>query len=106
MQNKKFLSILISLVISVGLWVYVVTVENPVKELELHNIPVMFSGQEILQEDYSLMITDSNADNGVTLVFSGKMSDLRKLQDGRNEISVSRGIYIVKTLNRTVKVMM
>jgi len=89
MQNKKFLSILVSLLISVGLWVYVVTVENPVKELELHNIPVMFSGQEILQEDYSLMITDSNTDNGVTLVFSGKMSDLRKLQDRRDEISVT-----------------
>ena len=92
MQNKKFFSAIIALLVSVGLWVYVVTVENPVKELELHNIPVTFYGQEILQEDYSLMITDNNAESGVTLVFSGKMSDLRKLQDGRAEIQVTISI--------------
>ena len=89
MHNKKFFSAIVALLVSVGLWVYVVTVENPVKDLELHNIPVTFYGQEILQEDYSLMITDNNAESGVTLVFSGKMSDLRKLQDGRSEIQVT-----------------
>ena len=97
MQNKKLFSVLIALLVSVGLWVYVVTVENPVKELQLHNIPVVFYGEEILQEDYSLLITDSNADNGVTLTFSGKMSDLRKLQDGRSEISVSINVNNLRT---------
>ena len=32
MHNKKFFSVIIALLVSVGLWVYVVTVENPVKD--------------------------------------------------------------------------
>lgn len=89
MQNKKWLSILLALAVSIGLWVYVVTVENPVKELELNNIPVTFTGEDLLRTDYSLLITESNADGGVSLTFSGKFSDLRKIQENKSELFVS-----------------
>ena len=89
MQNRKWLSMLIALMISIGLWVYVVTVENPVKEIELHNIPVTLSGQDLLREDYDLLVTDSNIASGVTLTFSGKLSDMKKLQENKSEIQVT-----------------
>lgn len=89
MQNKKWLKILFSLVVSLGLWVYVMTVENPVSEIEINNIPVVFSGEDLLREDYDLLVTDSNVSSGVTLEFSGKLSDLRKLQENRSELQVT-----------------
>jgi len=89
MQNKKWLSILIAVFVSIGLWLYVVTVENPVKEIELHNIPVTFVGQEVLRADYNLLITENNAVGGVSLTFSGKLADLTKLQEGREEIQLN-----------------
>lgn len=89
MYNKKWLRILISLVVSLGLWAYVMTVENPVREIEINNIPVNFSGEDLLREDYDLLITDSNVQSGVTLEFSGKLSDLRKLQEERSELQVT-----------------
>lgn len=89
MQNKKWISILVAIVVSIGLWLYVVTVENPVKEIELHNIPVSFVGQEVLREDYNLIITESNAAGGVSLTFSGKLADLSKLQEGREELQLN-----------------
>lgn len=89
MQNKKWLRILISLVVSLGLWAYVMTVENPIREIEINNIPVNFSGEDLLREDYDLLITESNVPSGVTLEFSGKLSDLRKLQEERSEMQVT-----------------
>ena len=89
MTNRKWLCVLISIVVSVGLWVYIVIVENPDQQISIDNIPVMFYGEELLREDYSLLITDSNADNGLTMTFSGKLSDLNKLQEKNSEISVN-----------------
>ena len=89
MTNRKWLCVLISIVVSVGLWVYIVIVENPDQQISIDNIPVMFYGEELLREDYSLLITDSNADNGLTMTFSGKLSDLNKLQEKKSEISVN-----------------
>ena len=71
MQNKKWLTMLLALVISVVVWVYIVTVENPERQATLFNIPVTFSGEDILREDYSLIIAETNVESGVTLEFSG-----------------------------------
>lgn len=88
MQNKKWLSLLVSFVVAIGLWFYVVTVENPIKETTLYNVPVQFSGLELLREDYELLITDSNVLSGVEMTFSGKISDLNKLQQNKSEVAL------------------
>ena len=76
MRNKKWLAMLLSLVVSVGIWVYIVTVENPERDQTLYNIPVVFTGEDILREDYDLIISESNVASGVTLTFYGKNSEL------------------------------
>lgn len=88
MQNKKWLSMLVAFVVSIGLWFYVVTVENPIKETTLYNVPVSFSGQELLREDYNLLIVDNNVLSGVEMTFSGKISDLNKLQQNKSEMEL------------------
>ena len=88
MQNKKWLAMLLSLVVSVGIWVYIVTVENPERDQTLYNIPVVFTGEDILREDYDLIISESNVASGVTLTFYGKNSELNKLLDDKMELEV------------------
>jgi len=89
MQNKRWLTMLLALVVSIGLWFYVVTVENPVKDTTLYNIPVNFTGWEVLREDYDLIVTNSNVTGGTELTFSGKISDLNKLQQNKAEIALN-----------------
>ena len=68
MRNKKILSMLLAVVISLGIWLYVVLVENPEKTATLYNIPVTFSGEDVLREDYDLIIGSTNVESGVTLI--------------------------------------
>lgn len=89
MQNKKWFSILLALVVSVGLWVYVVTIENPVEDRNISNIPVVFDGEDVLREDYDLLITNSNVPMGVSLNLTGKLSDLNKLTENKTEIALN-----------------
>ncbi len=89
MQNKKWFSILLALVVSVGLWVYVVTIENPVEDRNISNIPVVFVGEDVLREDYDLLITNSNVPMGVSLNLTGKLSDLNKLTENKTEIALN-----------------
>jgi len=86
MQNKKWLRILLALLASVSLWVYIVTVENPEGERTFSNIPVVFVGEDLLREDQELLITDDNVPTGISLTFKGKLSDLSKLAENKEEL--------------------
>ena len=99
MRINKWVSALLALIVSFGLWVYIVTVENPVGEDTLYNVPVVFSGEEILREDYELLITNNNVTNGVSLSFSGKRSDLKKLTDAKGELFVSVDVSRIRNAN-------
>ena len=97
MQNRKWLSFLAAIVVSLGLWVYVVTVENPEGSTTIYNVPVTFSGQDLLREDYDLLITDSNIANGVELSFTGKRSVLNKLQENKAELLVTINVTYLRS---------
>lgn len=97
MQNKKILTVLLALVIALGLWLYVVLVENPEKEATLHNVPVVFSGEDILREDYDLIISSTNVESGVTLEFRGRLSELNKLRDDKSELEVVIDVSRLRT---------
>lgn len=101
MQNKKWLSFLLALVIAVGLWVYVVAVENPEGEDVLYNIPVTFSGEDVLREDYDLIIVEDNVtSSGVTLTFSGKRTELKKLSELKSELKVTIDVTRIRKANK------
>ena len=99
MRNKKWLTMLLCLLVSVGLWAYIVTVENPERELPLYNIPVVFSGEDILREDYELIISETNVDSGVDLTFSGKLTELNKLQKDKLELQVEVDVTRLRSAN-------
>ena len=76
-MKSKFTSILLSIVIAFGLWMYVITSVSPGSEETYYNIPVVMDGETMLAER-NLMITGMSGDSA-TLVLSGNRSDLYKV---------------------------
>ncbi len=85
MKKSNLISMIISILAAVLLWVYVVTIVNPEGDTTISGIPVSFSGEEVLREDQKLIITEGK-DLTVTAHFSGKNSDLKKLEQNQEEI--------------------
>ena len=75
-MKNRFLRILLSLLIAVALWLYVVTVVSPGTEASFRDIPVSFLNENVLTER-GLMITSYTQTASLTL--SGNRTDLNKL---------------------------
>ena len=83
MMKNKFLTILLSLAIAFGLWIYVITVVQPESEETYYNIPVVLQNESILAER-GLMITSERPT--VTLHLSSTRTNLNQLNE--NNINV------------------
>lgn len=79
-MKSKFSTILLSVAIAFGLWMYVITSVSPGSEDTYYNIPVVLDGESVLAER-NLMITESSATN-VALKLSGNRTDLYKVNSG------------------------
>ena len=86
MKRSKLITMAISLLAAICLWAYVVTVVNPDGDTIISGIPVTFSGQEVLREDQQLVIKGDYTDM-VSVHFYGKNTDLKKLEQYKDEIS-------------------
>ncbi len=80
MKNKIW-TVVLSVLIAFGMWLYVITVESPGSTETKYNIPVVFEGETLLRER-GLIIT-STTDVDVDITLSGNRSDL-KLVDASN----------------------
>ena len=87
MRRNKIGSILLSLSIAFGLWLYVVTNISIEDERTYHDIPVAFEG-EIALEERGLMIT-SGTDASVDLRLYGARTNLNKLTSSNITIRVN-----------------
>lgn len=95
MKHNKLISMILALIASIALWIYVVTVENPVGTATIYDIPVTFYGADIIQEDSGLIIT-SGSDATVSLTISGKRSVIQAVQGDNMAITVD--VSRVKTV--------
>ena len=77
MKKNKFLTAVLSVVIALGLWVYVVTVVKPESTDTYYNIPVVLEGESLLS-DRNLMIVEGK-DTMVTMELFGNRTDLDKV---------------------------
>lgn len=83
-MKSKIFSLLISIAVAFGLWLYVITVESPGSTDTKYNIPVVFEAETALKERGLIITSDTNVD--VDLTLSGNRSDL-KLVDASNTIA-------------------
>ncbi len=77
-MKNKFLTLLLSLVVSFGLWLYVVTVISPESQDVFYDIPVELVGNDYLNSQNLIIISPTN-NLRVDLTLSGNRSDLQKL---------------------------
>lgn len=78
-MKNKLISILISVMVALGMWLYVITVVSPGSKATFYNIPVYLEGASILEER-GLMVTDVNTTD-VDLELSGNRVDLNELNN-------------------------
>lgn len=77
MKDNKLYSVILSVIVAFGLWLYVVNNVSQEAEETFYNIPVALEGEAVLEEK-NLMITNQSA-SVVSLKLSGSRSDLNKV---------------------------
>lgn len=80
MSKNKLTSVLLSIVVAFGLWMYVINYVSPESEEIYYNIPVVMEGESVLNER-GLMMTSASTTT-VSLRLSGNRSDLNKVNSG------------------------
>lgn len=85
MKRNKLGSFLLALVISLGLWLYVVTYINTTHEQTLYNVPVGLEGKSILTADRGLMLL-SEDDYRVNITVSGSRQEVSKINAGNIQV--------------------
>lgn len=96
-MKNKLLTLLLSLAISFGLWLYVVTVISPESEATYYKIPVELVGTESLT-DRGLIIVSDAKNVKMNLTLSGNRSDLNKLSS--SNITIIADLSKIKTAGK------
>lgn len=78
MLNNNTLYKIISIVLAISLWLYVIEVENPMKKQVLYNIPVQLLNEDNLTSKG--LALSGEAEYSVDVTVEGKRSDLAKLK--------------------------
>lgn len=103
MVKNKLLTGLLSVVVALGLWLYVVTFVSPNSDKYYYNIPVVRQSEALLHER-GLMITTSDTDT-VSLHLEGSRVDLNKVNSSNIAVTVDVSkIYEVGTHSLTYSV--
>ena len=84
-KESKIFYIVLSVLVAIALWVYVVNVENPDIEITVSDIPVTFVGENALAEE-NLMVLSGKAST-ISLRLQGKRQTLTQLN--RNNITIT-----------------
>ena len=87
MRKNKLTSVLLSIVVAFGLWMYVINYVSPESEETYYNIPVVMEGESVLNER-GLMITGAST-TAVSVRLSGNRSDLNKVNSGNITVKVN-----------------
>ncbi len=93
MQKHKILAFLLALIVSIGLWVYAVTVVNPDGTTTISNVRVRIIGTNALTSN-NLMLTGGE-DQTVDVEIAGRRSDLKVLNSSTLEATAD-----VKNIDR------
>lgn len=86
-MKNKVLTLLLSLAISFGLWLYVVTVISPESETTIYNVPVELVSSGNLDKQDLIIVSPTN-DLRVNLKLGGSRSDLSKLNNSNVTVIV------------------
>lgn len=104
-MKNKIVPLLLSVMLAIGLWMYVITTVSPNSKTTISNVDVDFEGESWLLENRNLMITDG-MDTTVDLELSGNRSDLNKLNRSNVTLKVDlTKIYEAGTVELSYTIM-
>ena len=86
-MKNKLVAFLLSLAVSLGMWLYVVNYISPESEAMFYNIPVVFEGETVLTTERNLIITNISSTT-VNMKISGNRSDLNKVNSSNIVVKV------------------
>lgn len=88
LQNKNFTKLL-SLVLAISLWIYVVTVENPPTKIKIPNVPIQIVNAESLNQRGLAINSDENY--FMDIVIEGTRSNVLKISS--NDIIAKADVF-------------
>ncbi|MPQ43329.1 CdaR family protein [Clostridium tarantellae] len=93
-KNQTLIVKLICLALSFGLWMYILNVENPVKEYKVENVPVEIINQDALKE-YNLALVP-NQKLSVNLNLEGPASEVYRVKPDDFKVVVNLASYALR----------
>jgi YbbR domain-containing protein len=93
--NSKVLYALLAVLIAIGLWLYVATVENRDGKMTITGIPITFLNEDVLEEN-GLMISGGRGQTA-TLTVTGPWTTLAKLDQTKDSISLTVDVSKITT---------
>lgn len=85
-MKNKIITLLLALLFSFGLWMYVVTVEQPESENIYYDIPVVLQNEDVLAERGLMLISERPT---ITLKLKSTRSNLRNLNESNINVLVN-----------------
>ena len=85
-KDRKVLNIVLAILIAVGLWLYVVNVENPTGTFRLYDLPIQVVGEDVLEQN-GLMVTDLSH-KSLNVKVTGKKKTFMRLSKKNTYLSV------------------
>lgn len=101
-EGKNFLVKFICLLLSFSLWLYIINVENPVREYTLKGVPVQIVNADMLKE-YNLVMAP-NQNLTVDLNLEGPSSDIYKVKKEQFKVVLNLGAYVLKEGDNNIPV--
>ena len=93
-NKQKVIVQLVCLLLSIGLWIYVTNIENPIKSYELGRVPVEIKNVDSLKEAGLALVP--NQEFYVNLKIEGNSQDLFRVDKSDFTISVDLGEFVLK----------
>ena len=93
-NKQKVIVQLVCILLSLGLWIYVTNIENPIKSYELNNVPVEILNSNSLQDSGLALVPNQNF--YVNLKIEGNTQDLFNVDKDSFKIIVDLSEYVLK----------
>ena len=93
-KNKEILVKVICLLLSLGLWLYINNIDNPISERVITNIPVEILNTQVLAEDGLAIAPNQNI--SISLTISGPIGEIYKINKSQFRIVADLVSYGLK----------
>lgn len=92
--KQKIIVQIVSVLLSIGLWLYVTNTENPIRTVEVNKIPVQLLNTNNLSDQGMALAPDQN--NYVNLKVEGSSQDVYKLNKDDFKVQIDLAEYALK----------